>query len=121
MFFLFPSIQSIAVCHFAANDIWDGDECNAFNGTDATIIPPLIKPEDGVYAIDPVICRSLRTAYTNRKAIFNGIPVHIFELDISDEANMKDCFCRIKTACPPHGGFDLFRCTGKHTDFAGNA
>lgn len=95
-----------------ATDIWDGDECNAYNGTDATILPPLIRPEDGIMAFDPVVCRSLRTAYTNRRATFKSIPVHIFELDISDDTNTKACFCRTKDDCPPHGGFDLFRCTG---------
>lgn len=94
-------------------DIWDGDECNAYNGTDATIVPPFLSPAEGLVAFDPVVCRSLRTAYTNRTSKIRGIPIHIFELDISDNTNTKKCFCRTKNNCPPHGSFDLFRCTGK--------
>lgn len=46
------------------------------------------------------------------KSEYNGIPIHIYELDISDELNAKPCFCRSKDSCPPKGAFDLFRCTG---------
>lgn len=98
-------------------DTWDGDECNAYKGTDATILPPLVTPEEGLYCLDPVVCRSFRTAYTNQRSTVKGIPVHIFELDLSDEANIKPCFCRTKNTCPPHGAFDLFSCTGKPSFF----
>lgn len=109
----FYSINFLTYSNWKATDIWDGAECNAYNGTDATILGPLITPEDGIVAFEPVVCRSLRTAYTKRRTTFKGIPTHIFELDLSDDTNTKACFCRNKDNCPPHGAFDLFRCTGK--------
>lgn len=93
-------------------DIWDNDECNAYNGTDATILPPLLDPNDGLMVFEPIVCRNLRSTHTNYTKI-SGIPLHVYELNISDEANTRSCFCRGKHQCPPEGAFDLFRCTGK--------
>lgn len=35
-----------------------------------------------------------------------------FELDMGDDINVKQCFCRDEDTCPPKGTIDLFRCSG---------
>lgn len=38
-------------------DLWSTDECNNFNGTDGWIIPPLLKPEEGIAIFSTDLCR----------------------------------------------------------------
>lgn len=52
------------------------------------------------------------TTYANVKTKLNGIPVYVYELDISHEVNTKQCFCRDEDTCPARGSFDVYRCTG---------
>lgn len=52
------------------------------------------------------------TTYVNVTTRQKGIPVHVYELNISDTMNAKNCFCRDKNTCPSHGAFDLHRCMG---------
>lgn len=47
-----------------------------------------------------------------QKTKCNGIPVYIYEMNLSQEINAKQCFCRDEFNCPPKRTFDMFRCTG---------
>lgn len=40
--------------------------------------------------------------------------MRLYELDLSEDINIKQCFCRDETpeSCPPKGTFDLYRCAG---------
>lgn len=67
-----------------------------------------------IRAYDPSICRSIGASY-KRRAKYNGIPVAVYELDLAEEMNIKQCFCRDEDTCPPKGTFDLFRCSGVST------
>lgn len=70
---------------------------------------------DVIWGYDPLICRSIGTQYTNMTTKYNGVPAFVYDLDISDPINAKQCFCRDEDTCPPHGSFDLYRCQGtKH-------
>lgn len=68
--------------------------------------------DDQIWGYDPLICRSMGVSYANWKTTYNGITAYVFELDISEDINVKQCFCRDEDTCPPHGSFDLYRCTG---------
>lgn len=93
-------------------DHWDGDECNHYVGTDSTIFAPYMKPEDGIWAYEPSICRSLGASY-KKPSKYMGVPTLEYELDIGADINVKECFCRDPpNGCPPKGTFDLFRCVG---------
>lgn len=35
------------------------DECNAFYGTDQTVFPAFMNPDEGIGAYEPLICRTL--------------------------------------------------------------
>lgn len=73
-----------------------------------------IRSMTGIWAYEPSICRSLGASYKS-KTKYNGIPVLIYEMDIGEEMNIKQCFCRDledPDSCPPKGTFDLYRCSG---------
>lgn len=84
-------------------DVWDGDECNQYVGTDSTIFAPFMNREDGVWAYEPSVCRSLGGHYVG-KSNYKGIPTSEFAIDISGHGNHKDCFCRdYPDHCPRKG------------------
>lgn len=87
------------------SNAWDADECNEFVGTDTTIVPPMIEPEKGevLWGYDPSTCRSIGMSYANKKTKISGIPVYVYELDLSEDINKKACFCRDEDTCPPDG------------------
>jgi len=40
-----------------ALNVWSGDKCNKLAGSDSTIFPPFLNPQDTVAAFTPEICR----------------------------------------------------------------
>ncbi|EAA07986.4 AGAP002451-PA [Anopheles gambiae str. PEST] len=95
-------------------DIWDGDECNQYIGTDSTIFPPFLTAQDRLWAWSPEICRSLGAHYVH-KSKYAGLPMSYFELDFGDLKNEphNHCFCRdAPDDCPPKGTMDLSPCLG---------
>lgn len=50
-------------------DLWAGDECNTFNGTDSTIFAPLLTEEDDIVSFSPDICRSLGARFSHKTKI----------------------------------------------------
>lgn len=121
--------------HIQELNYYDEDECNAFVGTDSTVFPAYLPLDEGcfnimhwffykiftifkyhifsaLYAFEPAICRSLGLHFTH-KTRDKGLPVYVFEVDMSDESNAKSCFCRDEDTCPgPKGTIDLYRCMG---------
>lgn len=91
---------------------YDDADCNKYFGTDGSIFPPFMKKKEGVWGYEPSMCRALGATYKS-KTMYNGVPVLRFELEISDPANVKDCYCRPNGDCPLKGTLDLFRCTGQ--------
>ncbi|XP_058061742.1 sensory neuron membrane protein 1 [Anopheles bellator] len=95
-------------------DIWDGDECNQYIGTDSTIFPPFLSKQDKLWAWSPEICRSIGAHYVH-KSKYAGLPMSYFELDFGDLKNEphNHCFCRDPPDdCPPKGTMDLSPCLG---------
>nr|AOT85638.1 sensory neuron membrane protein 1E [Mayetiola destructor] len=93
-------------------DVWPEDECNQYVGTDSTIFSSLMDVNDGIWAYEPAICRSLGAHYVG-KSKYMGVPTAQFDLDIGSEQNTKECFCRdFPDDCPKKGTFDLFPCVG---------
>lgn len=68
---------------------------------------------DRIWGYDPMVCRSMAVSYANIKTFYNSVPVYVYDLDLSEDINTKGCFCRDENTCPPHGAFDLYRCSGK--------
>lgn len=63
--------------------IWSDAVCNRIHGTDATILPPNIRRDEGVCAFEPMLCRSFCAKY-ERNSKVRGIPVQRFTLDMGD-------------------------------------
>lgn len=74
-------------------DVWDGDECNQYVGTDSTIFPPYVDVKDGIWAYEPSVCRSLGAHYVG-KSRYMGVRTAEFAIDIGSPENAKECFCR---------------------------
>lgn len=70
-----------------------------------------ISVSPGAFAFEPAICRSLGLTF-QQKTKKAGLPAYLFELNIGEDLNVKQCFCRTEEECPPKGTIDLFRCTG---------
>ncbi|XP_037037286.1 uncharacterized protein LOC119074990 [Bradysia coprophila] len=92
-------------------DIWDGDECNEIRGTESSIFPPFGAKEDGVWAFEAGICRSIKLRY-DRPSKYRGIPTLRFHGDLEDIAadESMHCYCS-NDKCPLKGTIDLFPCT----------
>ncbi|KAJ6632868.1 Sensory neuron membrane protein 1 [Pseudolycoriella hygida] len=92
-------------------DIWDGDECNQIRGTESSIFPPFTAKEDGLWAFESNICRSMKAKY-QRPSKYRGIPTLRYALDLGDIAadENEHCFCS-NDKCPVKGTLDLFPCT----------
>lgn len=92
-------------------DVWYGDECNQFHGTDSTIFPPFTKTGGDIWAFEPQLCRSMPVVYKGRSK-YKGIKASFYSLDFGDIANDPDlqCLCRDPEKCPVKGTFDLFPC-----------
>lgn len=94
-------------------DIWFGDECNKYKGTDSTIFPPFTDKEDGVWAFEPQLCRSMGCVY-QKPSKYAGIKSNHYTVglgDISSDPNLH-CLCKDPDNCPVQGTFDLFPCMG---------
>lgn len=95
-------------------NVWGGDDCNQYHGTDSTIFPPLLKKEEGLWAYEPSICLSIGAHY-ERESNYQGIPTIRFGLDFGDaRTNPKlQCFClNPPHDCPRKGTMNLFQCVG---------
>lgn len=66
-------------------DIWDGDECNEIRGTESSIFPPFGIKEDGIWAFEAGVCRSMQIKY-ERPSKYRGIPTLRFHGDLGDIA-----------------------------------
>lgn len=83
-------------------DFWDGDECNQYVGTDSTIFASYMDVNDGIWAYEPSVCRSLGAYYVG-KSKYMGVRTAEFAMDLSSPENTKECFCRDPDECTRPG------------------
>lgn len=94
-------------------DVWFGDECNQYHGTDSTIFPPFTKTGGEVWAFEPQLCRSMAVIYQHPSK-YAGIKASHYSLDFGDIANdpKLQCLCKDPPNCPVKGTLHLFPCLG---------
>ncbi|KAK9307568.1 hypothetical protein QLX08_002178 [Tetragonisca angustula] len=94
-------------------DLWAGDECNTFNGTDSTIFAPLLTEEDDIVSFSPDICRSLGAHFSHKTKI-KGVNTFHYTADLGDMSTnpMEKCFCPTPDTCLTKNLFDLSKCVG---------
>nr|ALG36152.1 sensory neuron membrane protein 1 [Sclerodermus sp. MQW-2015] len=94
-------------------DLWYGDPCNQFNGTDSTIFPPLMGPEDDIVSFGAEICRSLSAKF-QKHSVTKGLKTLRYTADLGDPSSDPDlkCFCETPDTCLTQGLFDLRQCVG---------
>ncbi|CAG0900471.1 unnamed protein product [Darwinula stevensoni] len=91
---------------------WGSDECNAINGTDGTVFPPLINKETLLYTFIPELCRSVHLKY-EKEVDLGGIPgfrfvLHPDSVSSADVRPENKCFC--VDECLGAGLLDVTNC-----------
>ncbi|XP_012524456.2 sensory neuron membrane protein 1 isoform X2 [Monomorium pharaonis] len=99
-----------------ALDIWPEDHCNAFNGTDSTIFPPLFGPDDDIVSFGYEICRSLSAKFDAHSKI-KGVKTLRYTADLGDSSKneRERCFCPKPEApetCLGKNLYDMTKCLG---------
>ncbi|XP_011635608.1 sensory neuron membrane protein 1-like isoform X1 [Pogonomyrmex barbatus] len=96
-----------------ALDIWPEDHCNAFNGTDSTIFPPLFGPDDDIVSFGYEICRSLSAHYKYHSKV-KGVNTLHYTADLGDMSTnpMEKCFCPTPETCLSRNFYDMTKCLG---------
>lgn len=93
-------------------EVWEGDECNQYKGTDGTIFPMGRRKEDGLWAYEPNLCISIGANYEG-DSNYRGIPTMRYGVDFGDATKNErlQCFCSDppKTGCPRRGN-NAFNC-----------
>lgn len=86
-------------------DVWGGDECDQYKGTDSTIFPAGLKKEEGLWAYAPSLCLSIGAHY-EKDSTYQGLPTIRFGLDFGDarENEKLQCYCLVPPKnCPKRG------------------
>ncbi|CAG9819911.1 unnamed protein product [Phaedon cochleariae] len=91
--------------------LWSTKACNHFRGTDGWIIPPLLKPEEGLWTHSTDLCRNIKAAYV-RDSVVEGVNVRIYEGDLGDMQKNEEekCYCPTPKTCLRKGVFDVSKC-----------
>ncbi|XP_072748130.1 sensory neuron membrane protein 1-like [Anoplolepis gracilipes] len=92
-------------------DVWPEEHCNAFNGTDATIFPPLLGPDDNIVSFGYEICRSFSGHYSHQTKV-KGINTYRYTADLGDMSKnpMEKCFCPTPDTCLTKNLYDMTKC-----------
>ncbi|XP_076661699.1 sensory neuron membrane protein 1 isoform X2 [Halictus rubicundus] len=93
--------------------IYDGEHCNAFNGTDSTIFPSLMTREDDIVSFSPEICRSISIPYRYDSKV-KGVNTYHYSTDYGDmKSNPEEqCYCPTPDTCLDKDLMDLEKCVG---------
>ncbi|XP_046666680.1 sensory neuron membrane protein 1-like [Homalodisca vitripennis] len=94
--------------------VWDGSQCNKLEGTDSTVFPALLSPQDDIddiVSFSPDLCRSLGAKY-QYSTEYQGFSAYSYTASLGDMANnpAEHCFCPTADTCLKKGALDLTEC-----------
>lgn len=64
---------------------WGDEECDQLRGTDGTIFPPFMKKEQGLWSLEPFLCRSLKAVY-EKHTKYMGLPTLRYVFALGDDS-----------------------------------
>ncbi|XP_029047510.2 sensory neuron membrane protein 1-like [Osmia bicornis bicornis] len=93
--------------------IWSEKHCNRYNGTDATIFPPLIKEGQELMTFAADLCRNLRIQYSHRTMV-KGIDTYHYTASLGDMSTNAEekCYCPTPDTCLTKNLMDMYKCLG---------
>ncbi|KAF3427604.1 hypothetical protein E2986_13422 [Frieseomelitta varia] len=92
-------------------NVWSGDECNTFHGTDSTIFAPILTENEDLVTFLSESCRSFILHYSHKNKV-KGINTFHYTADLGDMSTnpAEKCFCPTRKTCLTKNLFDVSKC-----------
>ncbi|XP_046745518.1 sensory neuron membrane protein 1-like [Diprion similis] len=93
--------------------VWNGDECNSFEGTDTTIFHPGLYKDENIIGFSVDLCRTLVGRYVKPTSA-GGFKTNQYVFDFGDQSTVPEekCYCLDPDNCLKAGALDLYTCQG---------
>ncbi|XP_046484608.1 sensory neuron membrane protein 1-like isoform X1 [Neodiprion pinetum] len=93
--------------------VWNGDECNAFEGTDTTVFHPGLYKDENMIVFGIDLCRKMVGRFSKPTKVA-GFKTNQYLFDLGDQSTVPEekCYCLNPDNCLKAGALDLYTCKG---------